>query len=87
MCIHDEYFAQLCCHPKIISMATELLGPDVKLLQSMAILKPPGDINTYIIVLIIIYRLCSKEVASGQCFPSYHTIKIICKWNINITFN
>ena len=42
MCVHNEYFARFCCHPKIVSMVTELLGPDVKLLQSMSLLKPPG---------------------------------------------
>ena len=42
MALHDEFFAQFCRHPKIVSMVTELLGPDVKLLQSMSLLKPPG---------------------------------------------
>ena len=42
MAVHNEYFANLCRHPKIVSMITQLLGPDIKLLQSMALLKPPG---------------------------------------------
>ena len=32
---------ELAEHPRIVSIATALLGPDVKLLQDMALLKPP----------------------------------------------
>ena len=42
MCVKHQYFIDLCKHPKIVPIVTEVLGPDVKLLQSMALLKPPG---------------------------------------------
>ena len=42
MAVHTEYFANLVRTPKIVSMMNQLLGPDIKLLQSMALLKPPG---------------------------------------------
>ena len=42
MALHDQFFAQFCRHPKILSVVRELLGNDVKLLQSMCLLKPPG---------------------------------------------
>ena len=50
MSVHNQYFRDLSKHPKIMSMVSELLGPDVKLLQSMSLLKPPGEnifINCY----------------------------------------
>jgi ectoine hydroxylase-related dioxygenase (phytanoyl-CoA dioxygenase family) len=43
MAIHEQYFTEFCRHPKIVSMITKLLGPDIKLLQSMSLLKPPGS--------------------------------------------
>ena len=42
MTVHTQYFAELCRHPKTVAIMTQLLGPDIKLLQSMALLKPPG---------------------------------------------
>lgn len=42
MSVHNQYFATLCKHPKLMRIVTELIGPDVKLLQSMSLLKPPG---------------------------------------------
>ena len=42
MAVHIDYFARLSRHPRTVNVMTQLLGPDVKLLQSMALLKPPG---------------------------------------------
>ena len=42
MCVHFEYFATLCRHPNIVRIINQLLGPNLKLVQSMALLKPPG---------------------------------------------
>ena len=39
---HFEFFAKQCCHSRIVSIINQLLGNDIKLLQSMALLKPPG---------------------------------------------
>lgn len=41
MACHNEFFRQLAFHPKIVTIAKALLGPDVKLLQSMLLMKPP----------------------------------------------
>jgi phytanoyl-CoA hydroxylase len=41
MACHDEYFRQLAFHPGMVAIATQLLGPDVTLLQSMLLMKPP----------------------------------------------
>lgn len=38
---HNAFFRNLAFHPKMAAIATTLLGPDVKLLQSMLLLKPP----------------------------------------------
>lgn len=42
MAVYGEYFSQLACHPKIVAIMSQLLGEDIKLLQSMSLLKPPG---------------------------------------------
>ena len=42
MAVHREYFAKLSRHPAIVGIVTELIGEDIKLLQSMSLLKPPG---------------------------------------------
>ena len=42
MAVHREYFAKLSRHPVIVGIVTELIGDDIKLLQSMSLLKPPG---------------------------------------------
>ena len=41
MAKHNEFFCHLAFHPKMVEIATTLLGPDVKLLQSMLLMKPP----------------------------------------------
>lgn len=43
MAVHREYFAKLCRHPKIVGIIKQLLGEDLKLVQSMSLLKPPGE--------------------------------------------
>ena len=45
MAVYTEYFARLSRHPKTVAVMTQLLGPDIKLLQSMALLKPPGNMH------------------------------------------
>ena len=42
MSVHNQYFRDLSQRPKIVSMISELIGSNVKLLQSMSLLKPPG---------------------------------------------
>jgi len=42
MAVHDEFFKNLASHPKLVAIAKSLVGEDVKLLQSMALVKPPG---------------------------------------------
>jgi phytanoyl-CoA hydroxylase len=41
MARHDGYFRRLAFHPGMVEIATRLLGPDVSLLQSMLLMKPP----------------------------------------------
>lgn len=41
MARYNDLFRQLAFHPKMVTIATSLLGPDVKLLQSMLLMKPP----------------------------------------------
>ncbi|XP_065890505.1 phytanoyl-CoA dioxygenase domain-containing protein 1-like [Dysidea avara] len=43
MAVHTEYFRKLAQHPKITPYCKQYLGEDVKLLQSMSLLKPPGS--------------------------------------------
>lgn len=38
---HNAFFRKLAFHPKMAAIATVLLGPDVVLLQSIMLLKPP----------------------------------------------
>ncbi len=38
---HNVFFRKLAFHPKMAAIATALLGPDVVLLQSIMLLKPP----------------------------------------------
>jgi ectoine hydroxylase-related dioxygenase (phytanoyl-CoA dioxygenase family) len=40
--VHLDYFKRLASHPKMLAISRQLLGDNVKLLQSMALLKPPG---------------------------------------------
>eukprot|EP00117_Sycon_ciliatum_P003150 scpid79806/ scgid8065/ Phytanoyl-CoA dioxygenase domain-containing protein 1 len=43
MAVHDTYFHDIACQrQRMQSISSQLLGEDVKLLQSMALLKPPG---------------------------------------------
>lgn len=37
-----EFFENQCRHPAIVTIMNQLLGNNVKLLQSMTLLKPPG---------------------------------------------
>lgn len=41
MAIHNQFFRELAFHPKMVAIATTLLGADIKLLQSMLLMKPP----------------------------------------------
>ena len=41
MARHNDFFHNLAFHPKMVQIATTLLGPDIKLLQSMLLMKPP----------------------------------------------
>lgn len=41
MSLHNTTFRELAFHPAMKAIATELLGPDVKLMQSMLLMKPP----------------------------------------------
>jgi phytanoyl-CoA hydroxylase len=41
MAKHNELFKQLAFHPKMVAIAKMLVGSDVKLLQSMLLMKPP----------------------------------------------
>ena len=41
MAKHNDLFRNLAFHPKMVQIATTLLGPDIKLLQSMLLMKPP----------------------------------------------
>lgn len=41
MAMHNEFFRRLAFHPGMVEIAVGLLGPDVKLLQSMLLMKPP----------------------------------------------
>jgi len=43
MSVHDEYFRNLALHPNMVNICNATIGEDVKLLQSMAICKPPGS--------------------------------------------
>ena len=38
---HNAFFRNLAFHPKMVEIAATLLGPDLKLLQSILLLKPP----------------------------------------------
>lgn len=38
---HNEFFKELAFHPKMVAIAMTLVGPDVKVIQSMTLLKPP----------------------------------------------
>jgi len=42
MAVHDEFFKNLASHPKLVAIAKLLVGEDLMLLQSMALVKPPG---------------------------------------------
>jgi len=41
MALHNEWFRDLAFHPRMLEVAAGLLGPDVKLAQSMLLMKPP----------------------------------------------
>tara|TARA_B100000029_G_scaffold516827_3_gene635511 strand:- start:12769 stop:13536 length:768 start_codon:yes stop_codon:yes gene_type:complete len=41
MTLHNKLFHSLAFHSKMVKIATELLGPDVALFQSMLLMKPP----------------------------------------------
>ena len=41
MAKHNEFFRTLAFHPKMVKIATQLLGPDITLVQSMLLMKPP----------------------------------------------
>ncbi|MBI4551654.1 MAG: phytanoyl-CoA dioxygenase family protein [Candidatus Latescibacteria bacterium] len=41
MAVHNDFFRQLAFYPKMVEIAAVLLGPDIKLLQSMLLMKPP----------------------------------------------
>jgi len=43
MCVHDPFFQKMASHPNLISIASAMIGEDLKILQSMAICKPPGS--------------------------------------------
>ena len=70
MAIHTDFFAKQCCHPRIMSIMRELLGNDIKLLQSMSLLKPPGNNNRAIVVYTCIY-LCNWEYSLDLEFTFY----------------
>ena len=53
MSVHNQYFRDLSQHPKIVSVVSELIGPNVKLLQSMSLLKPPGELMVKPVILSI----------------------------------
>jgi phytanoyl-CoA hydroxylase len=38
---HNDFFKKMAFHPKMVSMAAELFGPDISLFQSMLLMKPP----------------------------------------------
>lgn len=38
---HSAFFRDLALHPRFVEISTGFLGPDVKLLQSMMLIKPP----------------------------------------------
>jgi len=44
MTLRSQLFDQLSKHERIMGIVNQLIGPDVKLLQSMALLKPPGEL-------------------------------------------
>jgi phytanoyl-CoA hydroxylase len=41
MAVHNDYFRGLAFHPRMVEIAKRLVGPDVKLAQSMLLMKPP----------------------------------------------
>lgn len=41
MALHDDWFRELAFHPRMVEIAKGLVGPDVKLAQSMLLMKPP----------------------------------------------
>lgn len=41
---YDDFFVQMCRHRRILEVVNTVLGPDIKLLQSMCLMKPPGGI-------------------------------------------
>lgn len=41
MALHNPLFRQIGFHPKMLGIATELLGPEVTLQQTMLLMKPP----------------------------------------------
>ena len=61
MCVHFEYFATLCRHPNIVRIINQLLGPNLKLVQSMALLKPPG-----VCIYIVSYYTTYNTLGSGE---------------------
>lgn len=69
MSVHNQYFRELSQHPKIVSMISELIGPNVKLLQSMSLLKPPGEHITIIlrpmVLIFFVLRFRREEMAPG----------------------
>jgi len=43
MAVHDRFFAELARHPKMVKFSKAIVGDDIKLIQSMALCKPPGS--------------------------------------------
>ncbi len=41
MAVHNDFFRRLAFHPGMVEIAIGLLGPDVKLFQTMLLMKPP----------------------------------------------
>jgi len=39
---HNAFFRQLASHESLVAIARELIGPDILLIQSMTLMKPPG---------------------------------------------
>ena len=78
MSVHNKYFSDLCRHHKIVPIISELLGPDVKLLQSMSLLKPPGQ--RYLLScgaweqphMLSFHRVWGEKMASRQCILPPH---------------
>lgn len=76
MAVHRQYFADNSRHPKTVSIMQQLLGPDIKLLQSMALLKPPG-ITHYVYMkhsvwLFLLHQLLIFRTFSGSDQKKWH---------------